>query len=480
MKAARKDVLIAATALFAFCWAVARACFQSITIDEATTYLLFVGRSQPFHWYAAANNHVLNSALMRLFTTVFGLSHLTVRAPALIGAAIYITAAWYLCHLIANSLWLEWSLFVCLVYNPFVFDYMVAARGYGLASAFLVCAIAAAAHWRARNSSPFRACALCSIFVALSFASNFSFALADLVTLAAVFIWIARRERKSYVRLVTACNVPGAAVTLALTLSTLLAWPKGQLTEGVTSLRLTISSVIESSLYQLNPEVANPLLLKILDWIRPALFPALGVLAVWNVAELFRKRRESWLAELSLLLAGIAIVTFSVHAVAFRIFHLLLPFNRTALFFVPLGTLAVGALAAVRPSRSMTALMYVFAVYFLACLRLSYFHEWQWGADVRSTYPVVAWYNHNFCVDRVSSNWLYVSQLNFYRRLSGRETFPELKSDTPYPGDASLYVLNSAFDQAFIDSQHLEIVYRGETTPIVVAVRPDRLTGCPK
>src|SRR5215475_13569000 len=123
---------MAATAMFAFAWAVAPACLQSITIDESTTYLIFVRRSEPFQWYAAANNHVLNSALMRLFTTVFGLSHLTVRAPALIGAAIYIGAAWYLCDLIANNLVVKWPLFVCLVYNPFVFDYMVAARGYGL------------------------------------------------------------------------------------------------------------------------------------------------------------------------------------------------------------------------------------------------------------------------------------------------------------------------------------------------------------
>ena len=38
----------------------------------------------------ASNNHVLNSLLMRLFTSVFGVSHLSVRAPALLGAALYI------------------------------------------------------------------------------------------------------------------------------------------------------------------------------------------------------------------------------------------------------------------------------------------------------------------------------------------------------------------------------------------------------
>ena len=39
---------------------------SSITIDEAHTYWAFVGRPWPTHWYPAANNHVLNSMLMRL------------------------------------------------------------------------------------------------------------------------------------------------------------------------------------------------------------------------------------------------------------------------------------------------------------------------------------------------------------------------------------------------------------------------------
>ena len=91
------QLLLPGTALFAFVWAVARACVQSITIDEADTYLAWVARPNPSHWEAASNNHVLNSLLMRLFTSVFGVSHLTVRAPALLGAAIYIAAIYLLC-----------------------------------------------------------------------------------------------------------------------------------------------------------------------------------------------------------------------------------------------------------------------------------------------------------------------------------------------------------------------------------------------
>src|ERR1700733_12524471 len=88
----RAGLPLVLAALFAFVWAVVRARVQSVTMDEADTYLYFAGRAAPFHWFPAANNHILNSSLMRMFTLVFGLSPLTLRLPTLIGAGIYIFA----------------------------------------------------------------------------------------------------------------------------------------------------------------------------------------------------------------------------------------------------------------------------------------------------------------------------------------------------------------------------------------------------
>src|SRR6185312_3671530 len=101
-----------ATALFAMLWAIARAAVQSITIDEADTYLAWVAGPSPAHWTPSSNNHVLNSISMRLTTSVFGPSHLSVRAPALLGAAIYIAMAWAMCALLGPSLKAQWPLLV--------------------------------------------------------------------------------------------------------------------------------------------------------------------------------------------------------------------------------------------------------------------------------------------------------------------------------------------------------------------------------
>src|SRR5579859_2741046 len=82
-------------ALFAILLAIVRARVQAITVDEASTYLWWV--SGPYYpWSPSSNNHVLNSLLMWVSTHAFGVSSLTVRTPALLGATLYIFICYFL------------------------------------------------------------------------------------------------------------------------------------------------------------------------------------------------------------------------------------------------------------------------------------------------------------------------------------------------------------------------------------------------
>src|SRR5260370_7289005 len=114
------------TACFAMVWFVLRAHFQSITHDEADSYIGYVLQDWPSHWYPSNGNHVLNSILMRLLTWMFGISHLAARGPALLGAAIYMSAVFRLCILISDETIPTWPLFVCFSSTPFLLNYMVA------------------------------------------------------------------------------------------------------------------------------------------------------------------------------------------------------------------------------------------------------------------------------------------------------------------------------------------------------------------
>jgi ABC-type phosphate transport system permease subunit len=103
----RHSPLLIGTGVFALLWTVARATVQSITIDEADSYLSNVLWSPTAHWDPRANNHVLNSMLMRLVTMIFGASAFTIRVPALFGAALYIGAAYCLVRLISGRRMLQ-------------------------------------------------------------------------------------------------------------------------------------------------------------------------------------------------------------------------------------------------------------------------------------------------------------------------------------------------------------------------------------
>lgn len=491
---------LAATALFAVGWAIARASVQSVTIDEAVSYVIFVAQSPLFVWWPSANNHVLNSMLMLAFTTLFGPSHITVRAGALVGAVVYISACYLLCRLVSRGLLLEWALFVSLVYNPFIFDYLVAARGYGLATAFLMCGIAIPAYRQfhsyggdGRAISPIRAGILCSSCLALSFAANFSFAFVDAATLVVVFLWTwrigagadVRGEGGFPARLLAAFTLPGLAITLVLAAPALLRWPKGQLVYGATSLGETFRTIGEASLYRLDPQFLNPYLYRAMSELKPALFPLLvGISLIQLVFHLVDGswRRDGYAKSLGILggaLAGIVGLTVAAHWTSFRLFHLLLPKDRTAMYFVPLGTMIAGVIAAspVRRRigqvgrRGLIAMLVVTGCYFLFCLRLTYFKEWVWDADMKRVYDVLAYYDHAYCADDVEASWLYSSSLNFYRKLSGRERFTEfMGSNVPRPGK-QIYVLHGVLDRAFVAAQRLRVVYRG-SSEVVVAIRP--------
>ena len=442
---------------------------------------------------------------MRLSTSLFGLSEITVRVPALIGAALYVAAALYLTSLIASSRALRWAFFVCLVYNPFVFDFFVAARGYSVAAAFLVWALAIPAgiltgELEGAERSLLRACIASSLCAALSFAANFAFAFADGAVLLLVFVWIAYRLAKVrrpahlpviglYTRLLLALIIPGLLAAAILCGPVLYGYPKTQLFFGAKSLYETLASLVGPSLYELNPHLLGARLSAALASRRHILLPSLAAVLLCQLALLWRDRaalclaRPAWQLHLATVAAGSAFLALSLHWALFRASGLLLPRDRTGMYLVVLTTIAVGAIAAVpTPSRAgrichraLTFMLFVMAVYFLLCLRLTYFREWRYGSEANQAYSVVADYSRQLGSSDVPAYWFYAGSLNFYREASGNhgiDEFVSVGARKPYPEGKRAYVLYYPEDRAFIEKNRLSIVYHGRLSDVVVALRP--------
>ncbi|MBA3976499.1 MAG: hypothetical protein C0504_20015 [Candidatus Solibacter sp.] len=178
-----------------------RAFSLAVTTDEAFTAIAFA--SPPWLEILTsydANHHVLHSLLCKLSLSLFGWNALALRLPSLLACLLFFTIAR---RLFPGSP-LQLVLCAWLAFHPALYDWFSLARGYSLALAFLLAALY-------ELSGPLPTLTRASIFLGLSAASNFVFAIpAAAVALA----WTA--ARKSWTRL-PHLAVPGAALALIIT-----------------------------------------------------------------------------------------------------------------------------------------------------------------------------------------------------------------------------------------------------------------------
>lgn len=499
-------------ACFVIGWVIARDYIQSITIDEADTYVYFASGKIHTQWEAYPNNHLLNTLLIHLFTTVFGLHNLTMRAPALIGAGLYIAAAYRLCFLVLSSAFIRLLLFACLVLNPFLMDFFVAARGYSLALGFLFVALLLLCRQLMLSSegapTELWTPAIASTCLGISFTSNFSFAIVDASTIALffLFVWwdssrtdpgraeeIQSLEKDGYAlrpgKLALACTLPGVLWIFFIASWTIAKWPGGLLVYGSHSILEMWREIITPCFFEVNSQVINPLLFrsfhsvtKYLPYVTMVLMCITGAQIIIDALRGSKAGRpQNRLFWTEMYIAGIFCATLFGHWMAFHLFGLLLPKGRTGIFFVPLATLLIG-ISCVRHSRSdgervlnriKVTCLCVGVISFISCLRLSYFYEWKFDADIQPAYQALVKAVGKGRNIEVPCWFLYTSALNYYREYYHDSSFQRfaLTFNGNYKTGDEAYVLVLPQDQKFLDQQHLKTVFHGHFTGLVVGVK---------
>ena len=465
-------------------WSIFRAVQQSITLDEADTYLWFGGGQEAkFIWYPFPNNHVLNSLLIWLSTHIFGVSVLTVRIPALLGAALYIFVAYFLCRILTERFVLQFVAFICLVYNPFILDFFAAARGYTLANAFLMVALAIPA-WHAHTGrrSVAASTALASAAVGLSFVSNFSFAFVDSAALLAIAIWAIReRGADSMLRVIAATALPVLAVSFGVCGYTITHYSREHLWYGARSLGEMTESLVDASLYKLPDWLGYSAVVRSTG--RYVLL-ALGFLCACRVSlgSLDREFRQNIRTKAVASLLGILTLTVGAHYLSFHLTKLPVPMSRTAIFFLPLCTLLIVLVAAL-PAKSllvrflghaMTGVLVILAAHYLLSLRYTYFKEYAQAAEMKEVYRVIEQLNQRYGINEFIVGGGYASPLNFYRVALKAAKLPRfVAAPEPRIPPGKVYVIHGSYYRSFLDEHKLFVLYRGEVSQVVVAVPSD-------
>lgn len=493
----KQDAGLLIIALLALIWIVHRAAVQSITLDEANTYRLWVKPESPSHWEPHSNNHVLNSALMRVSIWMFGLTHVSVRLPALCGGAIYIYASYLLCLLLTRRRLLRWPLFLCVVYNPFVLDYLVAARGYGLALGFLGLAIYFFARLvlvggnRDGEDQAVKDLSRISLCLALSICASFTFAYANaflllIATAVAGRSFWRRGGAFQAVHILGASIVPASLTMLVCVGSTLARFPKSQLFWGAKSLLETWRDIREASFYELNPNLINPLLASVLHVLERRVFQALAIFTIVCAIEVFVYRkdvlRSGQLRRLVLIgsLASVLFFAGLAHWVQFKLFSVPLPLERTSLWFIPLATVLIGVTVSIEPWNRLsrfrqglgTVILCFVSFYFVGELRDAYFREWRIGADVRTAFPIIVDLCRQRGVREFISDQNLASSFNFYREVYDVRDIEKVLDYDELPAGKSIYVAVESYSGDVAQRERLRLVWRGSVSGLLVLVRP--------
>lgn len=126
--------------LILFFYVAYRAMTLSLTHDEAgttdllaLTYQDIIGSSKAF---TSANNHILNSWLMKLSVAWFGDVEWALRLPNVLAFPVYFWASRKLISFLSSDTVIQFLILIIFCAHPYVIDFFSLCRGYGLALAF--------------------------------------------------------------------------------------------------------------------------------------------------------------------------------------------------------------------------------------------------------------------------------------------------------------------------------------------------------
>ncbi|MEE2663885.1 MAG: hypothetical protein VX681_07175 [Myxococcota bacterium] len=411
-----------------------RAHALSFTHDESLSYLFHVSRSYGSILLDAdtANNHLLNTVLMKLFGAGFGPHPLWLRLPNLAAHAVYLVFSCLWLRLFARPGVLVAG-FLVLNLNPYLLDFFSLARGYGLSTGLMMASV----YFMTRtlrsgdlqNLRNLRMEAASLVSAALAVLASYTLlnvylALLIVLNVAAVGRYRSSRSDEPIAAFLFRRNLPAGIVSSLL--AGLLFAPLiqlaagGQLYYGGTQgfWRDTLASLIDRTLYQPSHagEAAHALVLSFVVLIATA--------SVLSIA----KQLRSQLAEtlVSPLFASCLLLLLAALSTVVQHHWLGTPYlmGRTALFLVPLFWLMAICLwttvRADRPRRLAGVLAggtaLVSLVHLLASINGSSALDWRYDATTRQVVDYLEQQQASSATPTaVGVNWRFAPTMFFYR-----------------------------------------------------------------
>lgn len=460
----------AALALLSILFAVNvyRAVTQAITVDEAFAYLKLMNGppSLVFTTYDACH-HVLYTYLARISIAVFGVSAIALRLPALLAGLLYFSVVYRFCRWLSGDTWRLLLGVALLSLNPLVLDFLVAARGYGMALAFLLLAFYEFARFCAseREANGGRRLTRSGLWLSASIAANLTMlfpALALMVLAACVVVFLRRGGWLTIQRYLAAVIVP-AFLLMVLPFSHAA---RDNFYYGLPAL---FDSLRGLAAFSTGRAISQWVLLTLaavpIAVFAAALKQAISTrFAMWNAA--------AW----TLLISSAGLwITMAGLIAAHDLFRVPYPAGRTGLYLILLFLAQLlsaieWALGQGRSGKWTGALLGVCAsamiVLFAGAFRVTYFAEWDFCRELK---PMLAALEKNKPagkIIRVAGSFEYETCVNFYRikrDLGWMQPMSRAQLDS---GDFYLY---TGTDWQRAADRHLRVLYADPLSHAVLA-----------
>lgn len=415
-----------------------------------------------------AANHVLQTLLARYSVRVFGLSEFTLRLPSVVSCGAYAWAALLLSLRFFGARWMLPVAVAALTLNPFLLDFFVVARGYGLALALFAWGLYLLI--RSSGGDPQeRSLPLAGLLFGLSIAANLTF----LFAVAGVAVAHAAATRRLEIDRLWG---PGIVPAFALMILPLAKAQPDNFYYGAKSLGETAESLLSPALFRL-AEAGSTISAR--DWtirnygaiyVVPALVALMVLVAVWSAL----RRKELDLALTGGALAATVVLLIAAH----RLAGVLYPLDRTGIALAFLFTL--GLLLLIREGRSRAGLPIAVPAALLLCFMLWRFialydtrsvDQWRYDASTKQMMRVLRIDAGDRQV-RVAATWTLKPSFKFYRRMWRLESLPT-EAGNPTEGEYDYYLLDP-MDRALVKERSLEPLFESSISGAILA-RP-----CPR
>jgi hypothetical protein len=375
-----------------FLTAIYRAKTQSLTVDEAWAFHLYVDRSwsQMILNYDAAN-HVLHTILTKSFREWLGTSELVLRLSSLVGCLVYFTAVHRLSGLLFGHRLYRVLAVAALTLNPLLFDFMVASRGYGLALGLYTWSVYAALSYLVRGWH-LKWLTASGVLAGLSMAANLTFVVPAMALGFVLLLFSLRSPAAGRMwRVVDSYGGPALAIGFALNILPLLEARPEDFYLGTATVREAIWVFFQECFGNHRHRWPMHIVARNSGWLQVLLGPILvAAVAALALIKFFPERRERLLSFRTIpFLAITATMLTSLAAVLILAqFGVPYPWGRSGLYLVFLLSLA--AVAAVplvdRNTLRHIGTVAVAAVVFLYVRQFDTrsFVEWRFDASTRS------------------------------------------------------------------------------------------------